>query len=129
MSQSSPAPLSGAAPSQAGAAPPDPSQDGGGFVVCVAAQADGSFQVYAQDSDQDPTDQSQGGEGGDGSQVQTADNVDDALAIAKQLIEQESGGSDDDSGQDGNAPLSPTDASSVWNQMAAKKDKSRAMGQ
>ena len=101
-------------PTQAqGQDPTQATDETGGFVVCIAAQADGSYQVYAQDSDQEPGED----------QTQTADNIDDALDMARQLIESEQG---EDSEQDGNAPVSADNAQAVWDQMAAKRDKAKA---
>lgn len=97
---------------QMGAAPTE-AADQGGFVVCIAAQADGSYQVYAQDSDTEPGED----------QTQTAGSVDEALDMARQLIEQEQGEDSEPSG-DGNAPVA--DAQAVWDQMAAKRDKAKA---
>jgi hypothetical protein len=109
-----------------------------GFTVCISAMPDGTYSIYAQDSDDDQesnqagagatagdTSSSDDAASGDDDSTQTADNVDDALAIAKQMLEQEAG-EDDESGQDGSDMMSPADAKKAWNQMAAKNDKKKA---
>lgn len=105
-------------PTQAqGQDPTQATDETGGFVVCIAAQADGSYQVYAQDSDQEQ----------DEDQTQTADNIDDALDMARQLIEEEQGEDSGDSGeQHGNAPVD--DPQAVWDQLAARRDKQKQQG-
>lgn len=109
-------------PSAQGTMSPEQSDS---FVVCIAVQSDGTFSVYSQDSDADPAAEGDDGSGG----MQTADNIDDALMMVKQMVEQEMGEGESESAEDGNAPLQGGDAKAVWDQMAAKKDKSRMMEQ
>ena len=123
-----------------GATTGDPTSDQTGVVICIAALPDGTYQIYQQ-GDQDQSGgapaSAQGGmpspsgapsPDDDSGNSQTADNIQDALQIAGQMLQ--GGDQDDDSGQgqDGNAELSPSDAKAAWNQMAAKSDKKRSMG-
>lgn len=78
--------------------------------VTITAVGDGTYTVtMSDDESQEP---------------QTANNLDDALTIVKQMF-----GAEDQEDQstepqgDGNEPLSPEDAKSAWDQMAAKKSK------
>ncbi|MFI4940296.1 MAG: hypothetical protein ACHP7O_08160, partial [Burkholderiales bacterium] len=55
------------------------------------------------------------------------DNIDDALELASQLYSeqmQQEGGGQSENG-DGDAPMAPADAKSLWNRLAAKKDAQR----
>ena len=111
----------------------DPSQDSSqdddgsqGTTVCITASPDGTFSVQIQEAGD--ADESGEDESGDG--PQTTDNLDDALALAKQMLTAEMGEDSADSGEssDGDAPMDPQSAKAAWNQMAAKRDKSRMMG-
>lgn len=116
------------------------------FVVCIAAMADGTFQVYAQDSDDDQDDtasaggadaggdgagdmsgagMASGGDNGDGDSTQTAHSIEEALKIAGQMLQEEQ---TEDAGDDqggSNEPVS--DPQAVWNQLAKKSDKARGI--
>ena len=112
-------------PTQGSTAPDDSSQ---GIVVYMAVQQDGSIQVGMQgapdDSNAPPS--PDGSDSGD--QTQTFTDPDEALQAAGQLLQQAMGGADDSGPQgDGNAELAPADAKAAWSQMAAQKDKKRAM--
>ena len=104
----------------------DPSQDMGdsgmdeGTTVCITASPDGTFTVQIQEAAS--SDESGEDESGDG--PQTADNLDDALALAGHMLTAEMG---EDSG-DGDAPMDPATARSAWNQMAAKRSAVKAQG-
>ena len=110
----------------------DPSQDMGdsgmdeGTTVCITASPDGTFTVQIQEAAS--SDESGEDESGDG--PQTADNLDDALALAGQMLTAEIGedGGESSAIGDDNAPMDPASAKSAWNQMAQKRDKSRLMG-
>lgn len=116
--------------------PADPSDDGAddsqGTTVCITALPDGTFSVQIQESGDDESGESGEDESGDG--PQSADNLDDALKLAGQMLTaemgEESGESADgsDGSDDGNAPLAPGAAKSAWNAMASKRDQSRTMG-
>jgi hypothetical protein len=69
------------------------------FKVCIAPLGDGTFSVYTEQGD---------GQQGD---AQSASSVDEALAMAGQML----------GGGDGNAPLSAGQAQSYWDQLAAKR--------
>ena len=88
----------------------------GSMVVCIADQGDGTFSVYV-DGDQD------GGDSGDG--PQQAENIDDALSIARQMLQSEAseGASMGMPGADDAAPLDAGQAKAAWRQMAAKRSK------
>lgn len=111
---------------------PDPSQeapdapiDAEQVSVTITAVGDGTYTVSLaepQDSDDQGGDPSSSD---DSDQPQTADNVEDALKMAGQMLGAEADESDD-SGDD-NAPMSPGDAKSAWNQMASKKKQSQGM--
>lgn len=150
MSQTNPAMAASAGgdPAQ-GATTGDPTSDQTGQQgVAIFPLSDGTFQIKLipsdngqdDDSDDQGTDASQGAAAGapsggaspdesgdDDDSSQTADNIDDALEIAGQMLEQASGASDGSDGGDDKI-LSPTDAKAAWNQMAAKKDKQRQQG-
>lgn len=106
----------------------DPSQgdDTQGTTVCITASPDGTFSVQIQEAAS--SDESGEDESGDG--PQTADNLDDALALAGQMLTAEMGedGGESSAIGDDNAPMDPASAKSAWNQMAQKRDKSRLMG-
>lgn len=113
--------------------------------VTVVSNGDGTFTVamIGGDSDADPGDDSgadQGtdasgasnasddGSGGDdssddGSQSATADNIDDAMGMAKQMLSAALGGDsgDSDDSQDANAQMDPATATAYWRQLSAKK--------
>lgn len=134
MSQSTIAPASQAnppMPADSGADPTqgqDQSQDqGGGFVIILAFQQDGSIQVMQQGGDTGQDDGSQG----DQSQPQVVNSLQDAFQAVEQLAQQNGYSGQDDDGDDqgdGNAELGPDDAESAWNKMAAKSDKRRMGG-
>ena len=110
----------------------DPSQDmdmgdsimgeSQGTTVCITASPDGTFSVQMQESGADESGEDESGDG-----PQTADNLDDALALAGQMLTTEMGEDSADSG-DGDAPMDPATAKSAWNQMAAKRSAVRAQG-
>jgi hypothetical protein len=134
--------------STATGAPDDEQQET--FVVCIAAMADGTYQVYQEDSDGDEDDTAAaggadagamgaGGDAGGGmgagmdnggaAGAQTANSIEEALKIAGQMLQEEAG---EDSGEaaqgdqgDGNAPVS--DPQAVWNQLAKKSDAKRGL--
>ena len=101
----------------------DESSGSQGTTVCITAMPDGTFSVQIQESgddgDEGPGDNSDG--------PQTADSLDEALQIAGQMLtdEMNEDSGESDSGSDGDAPMSPANAKSAWNAMAAKRDKSR----
>lgn len=117
------------------------------FVVCIACMPDGTYQVYAQDSDDDQDDagatggaaaggddsgdmsgagMAAGGDNGDGDSSQTANSIQEALKIAGQMLQEEqTEDAGEDQGGNGNAPVS--DPQAVWNQLAKKSDKSRGI--
>ena len=99
---------------------PSQDDDSQGTTVCITALPDGSFSVKILESDS--ADESGEDESSDG--PQSADNLDDALALAGQMLTTEMG---EDSG-DGDAPMDPATARSAWNQMAAKRSAVRAQG-
>jgi hypothetical protein len=101
----------------------DDSQDAQGVTVCITASPDGTFSVQIQESGD--SDQSGEDESGDG--PQSADNLQDALKLAGQMLTAEQGEESSESGDD-NEPMDPGAAKSAWNQMAAKRDSSRSMG-
>ena len=111
----------------------DPSQDmdmgdssmgeSQGTTVCITASPDGTFSVRIQEAA--ISEESSEDESGDG--PQTADNLDDALALAGQMLTTEMG-EDSADGGDGDAPMDPATAKSAWNQMAAKRSAVRAQG-
>lgn len=80
------------------------------FSVTIAMNEDGSFTITPSDSDES-------------SNPATADNIDTALEMVKQMFDAESGqeSSEPDDGTDGDATMSPDDAKTAWKQMAAKK--------
>lgn len=89
--------------------------------VTITAVGDGTYTVSMAGDDQEAEDAGQQPEEG-GDQPQTADSIDGALEIAKQML----GGEAEEAQaepEDGNAPLSPADAKSAWKQMASKRDK------
>jgi len=90
------------------------------MTVCITAVGDGTYTVAEQDDPNDPN----ASTGDPSDQPQTAQDVDSALQMAKQLL---TSGDPDDSGSqdqgDGNAPLAPADAQAAWKQMAAAKSK------
>lgn len=109
------------------------------FTVCISALSDGTFKVYAQDSDDDQDDGAAAGAGGmgqpapaegsDGSDGQIAATMDEAMQMASQMLQEEAGEDagegQDDGSADGNAPVA--DPKAVWNQLAKKSDKSRGI--
>ena len=99
----------------------DSDSDSQGTTVCITASPDGTFSVQIQEAA--GADESGEDESSDG--PQTADNLDDALALARQMLTAEMG---EDSSTDGDAPLDPATAKSAWNQMAAKRSAMKAMG-
>jgi hypothetical protein len=112
-------PAAQAPASDPSAAPADESQEQ--FVVCIAAQPDGTYSVYAQDSDDDQDDAAQGSApapGGDDSGPQTAQSLEDALKIAGQMLQEEAG-------EDSQEPADGSDPQAVWNQLAKKTDAKR----
>lgn len=128
-----PAQMSGAGADQGDA---QGSPQGGGMAIILALQADGSIQVFVQGDGDDPAadsggpaaagqDGGGGGGDGDGGQAQVFDNIDDALAAVKQIAQQALGEEPGADASDGNAPLAPADAKSLWNKLAAKKDAQR----
>jgi hypothetical protein len=116
--------------------------------VCIESQEDGTYCVYdepAGDAAEDgdvaaqmaapeagpagaaPTPAAPPGEADEESGAHMADNIDDALMMAKQLLEQSSSeGDDSDNPATGGAPLPPDQAKAMWNQMAEKKMKAKA---
>jgi len=116
--------------------------------VCIESQEDGTYSVYEEPADAaedngaaaqmaapeagpaaggPPTPPTPPGEAEEESGAQTTDNIDDALMMAKQMLEQSgSEGDDSDNPADGSAPLPPDQAKAMWNQMAEKKMKAKA---
>ena len=96
-----------------------------GTTVCITASPDGTFSVQMQESGADESGEDESGDG-----PQTADSLDDALALAGQMLTAEMGeeGGESSAIGDDNAPMDPASAKSAWNQMAQKRDKSRLMG-
>lgn len=138
MSQSSVAPIGGAAPAQGD----DDSGGEGGFVIVLAFQADGSIQIAEQGAAGDD-----GGGGSDGGGNITVDSLDEAFQAVAQIAEQsgyQDGGDGDESGGNsgvgagassgatpaasGDEPLSPGEGKALWNKLAAKRDRSRGRG-
>jgi hypothetical protein len=72
--------------------------------VCILCKEDGTYSVYTED----PETNEQG-------QSQDTSSVDEALDVARQMLEQEKGEGDD------NAPMSDQQAQQYWNQLAAKR--------
>lgn len=108
-------------PTQATPAAPDDSSDSEQVSVTITAVGDGTFTVSLNEGQEDPA---EGGGEDAGDEPQTADNVDDALKMAGQMLGAEA---DEESQEpaDGNAQLSPADAKSAWSQMASKKKQSQ----
>lgn len=122
--------------------------------VCIESQEDGTYSVYEEPADDaaggvgaaeqmaapaagapaappaTPPIAPPAGPVAEGEEpgAQTTDNIDDALMMAKQLLEQsgEDDQGDDDNPANGSAPLPPDQAKAMWNQMAEKKMKAKA---
>lgn len=104
------------------AAPAEESQES--FTVCISANADGTYSVYEQDSDDDQDDASGSGSApgtqgsDDDSGPQTAQSIEDALKIAGQMLQEEAS-------EDSQEPADNSDPQAVWNQLAKKTDAKR----
>lgn len=99
--------------SYAGADPAAQEDQTAEFSVTITCKADGTYTVSMSESDQS--------EGGEQDEPATADNIDDALSTAKEMIQAENGEPQDEPQEGGNEALSPEDAKSAWKQMAAAK--------
>ena len=95
---------------------PDDSSDAEQVSVTITVVGDGTFTVTLNEPQEDPSEGSEPADPGD--QPKTADNIDDALKMAGQMLGSEA---DEESQGDDNAQLSPADAKSAWKQMASKK--------
>lgn len=85
------------------------------FSVTITCKADGTYTISMSESDQS--------EGGEQDEPATADNIDDALSTAKEMIQAETGEPQDEPQEGGNEQLSPEDAKAAWKQMASKKSR------
>lgn len=88
--------------------------------VCITAVGDGTYTVSLQ-GDQEPQDPNMSPDAGDA--PQTAQDIDSALDMAKQMLTGEATEEAPEPAGDGNAPLAPADAQAAWKQMAAAKSK------
>jgi hypothetical protein len=86
------------------------------FTVCIRAQADGTFSVYAKDSDEGQDDTQ--GAPDDASGPQTAKSIDEALSLAQQMLEAGAGEAEPE-------PAADASPEAVWNQLAKKTDAKR----
>lgn len=108
-------------PQSMGATDPSADESQEQFVVCIAANGDGTYSVYPKDSDESEDDPNAPASE---SQPQTAKSIDEALQIAGQLLQEEQGEDSAEQG-DGNEPMPADQAQSYWDQLAAKKDAGR----